>query len=288
MNELVKSYLTRLGLDAEKPSIEALTRLHQAHVEQIPYETFWIHLGQKWGIDAMESFSRAATTRRGGYCFQLNGGFHMLLTHLGYRVSINPANVHGTAGPERIKLENHVAIIAEGLPCENNPDGRWWVDVGLGDALHKQMPLMNASVNQGRMQFGMEAVGENGVGDWHLIADPSCWIAGVNMAEQPSSMSEFEDRHHFNMYSPESGYAKVVTAQLRKPHGKTILRGCVLTKTDGEVVTTHTSRSLTEWQEVLGDEFGLTFENVPEASLKKLWVKVQKIHEEWLQSRECA
>lgn len=288
MNELVKSYLTRLGLDAEKPSIEALTRLHQAHVEQIPYETFWIHLGQKWGIDAMESFSRAATTRRGGYCFQLNGGFHMLLTHLGYRVSINPANVHGTAGPERIKLENHVAIIAEGLPCENNPDGRWWVDVGLGDALHKQMPLMNASVNQGGMQFGMEAVGENGVGDWHLIADTSCWIAGVNMAEQPSSMSEFEDRHHFNMYSPESGYAKVVTAQLRKPHGKTILRGCVLTKTDGEVVTTHTSRSLTEWQEVLGDEFGLTFENVPEASLKKLWVKVQKIHEEWLQSRECA
>lgn len=288
MNELVKSYLTRLGLDAEKPSIEALTRLHQAHVEQIPYETFWIHLGQKWGIDAMESFSRAATTRRGGYCFQLNGGLHMLLTHLGYRVSINPANVHGTAGPERIKLENHVAIIAEGLPCENNPDGRWWVDVGLGDALHKQMPLMNASVNQGGMQFGMEAVGENGVGDWHLIADPSCWIAGVNMAEQPSSMSEFEDRHHFNMYSPESGYAKVVTAQLRKPHGKTILRGCVLTKTDGEVVTTHTSRSLTEWQEVLGDEFGLTFENVPEASLKKLWVKVQKIHEEWLQSRECA
>ena len=212
----------------------------------------------------------------------------MLLTHLGYRVSINPANVHGTAGPERIKLENHVAIIAEGLPCENNPDGRWWVDVGLGDALHKQMPLMNASVNQGGMQFGMEAVGENGVGDWHLIADPSCWIAGVNMAEQPSSMSEFEDRHHFNMYSPESGYAKVVTAQLRKPHGKTILRGCVLTKTDGEVVTTHTSRSLTEWQEVLGDEFGLTFENIPEASLKKLWVKVQKIHEEWLQSRECA
>lgn len=288
MNELVKSYLTRLGLDAEKPSIEALTRLHQAHVEQIPYETFWIHLGQKWGIDAMESFSRAATTRRGGYCFQLNGGFHMLLTHLGYRVSINPANVHGTAGPERIKLENHVAIIAEGLPCENNPDGRWWVDVGLGDALHKQMPLMNASVNQGGMQFGMEAVSENGVGDWHLIADTSCWIAGVNMAEQPSSMSEFEDRHHFNMYSPESGYAKVVTAQLRKPHGKTILRGCVLTKTDGEVVTTHTSRSLTEWQEVLGDEFGLTFENVPEASLKKLWVKVQKIHEEWLQSRECA
>ncbi|MEZ2601746.1 arylamine N-acetyltransferase family protein [Kluyvera intermedia] len=288
MNDLVKAYLARLGLDAEKPSIEALTRLHQAHVERIPYETFWIHLGQDWGIDAMESFRRAATTRRGGYCFQLNGGLHTLLTHLGYRVSLHPANVHGAEGPEHIKLENHAAIIAEGLPSETNPNGRWWVDVGLGDALHEQMPLMNTTVCQDSMQFGMEAVGKGGVGDWHLIADPSCWIAGVNMAEQCASMSDFVDRHHFNMHSPESGYAKVVTAQLRKPHGKTIMRGCVLTKTDGEAVTTHTSTSLPEWQDVLGDEFGLTFENVPETSLKKLWIKVQKIHEEWRQAREGA
>lgn len=288
MNDLVQTYLTRLGLDAEKPSIEALIRLHRAHVERVPYETFWIHLGQNWGIDAMESFTRAATTRRGGYCFQLNGGLLTLLSHLGYRVSINPANVHGAEGPEHVKLENHAAIIAEGLPSENNPNGRWWVDVGLGDALHEPMPLMNTVVNQDAMNFGMEVVGKNGVGDWHLIADPTCWIAGVNMADQPVSMSYFVDRHHFNVHSPESGYAKVVTAQLRKPHGKTILRGCVLTKTDGDVVTTHTSTSLPEWLEVLGDEFGLTFENVTETSLKKLWVKVQKIHEKWLQTRESA
>lgn len=288
MNDFVQTYLTRLGLDVEKPSIEALIRLHRAHVERVPYETFWIHLGQNWGIDAMESFTRAATTQRGGYCFQLNGGLITLLSHLGYRVSINPANVHGAEGPEHVKLENHAAIIAEGLPSENNPNGRWWVDVGLGDALHEPMPLMDTVVNQDAMHFGMEVVGKNGVGDWHLIADPTCWIAGVNMAEQPVSMSYFVDRHHFNMHSPESGYAKVVTAQLRKPHGKTILRGCVLTKTDGDVVTTHTSTSLPEWLAVLGDEFGLTFENVTETSLKKLWVKVQKIHEEWLQTRESA
>nr|WED69209.1 arylamine N-acetyltransferase [Pectobacterium colocasium] len=160
------------------------------------------------------------------------------------------------------------------------------VDVGLGDALHKQMPLMNTTVNQGSMQFGMEAVGEDGVGDWHLTADPSCWIAGVSMADQPANMSDFIDRHHFNVHSPESGYAKVVTAQLRRPDGKTILRGCVLTKTDGKVVTTHTSASLPEWLDVLSAEFDLTFDNVPAESLTKLWAKVRQIHEEWLQSRD--
>ncbi|MBN3216220.1 arylamine N-acetyltransferase family protein [Pectobacterium polaris] len=286
MNQLVAAYLNRLGLDAETPSLQALTRIHRAHVERIPYETFWIHLKEGWGIDPLESFRRAATTRRGGYCFQLNGGLYTLLTQLGYRVSLNPANVHGVEGPERIKLENHVAIIAEGMSCESNPNGRWWVDIGLGDALHEQMPLINATVHQGLMKFGMEAVGEDGVGDWHLTADPSCWIAGVSMADEPTDMGNLSDRHHFNVFSPESGYAKVVTAQLRQPNGKTVMRGCVLTKTDGNVVTTHTSASLPEWLDVLREEFGLTFDNVSDESLKTLWSRVQKNHEEWLQSRD--
>lgn len=98
MNQLVTAYLNRLGLDAETPSLQALTRIHRAHVERIPYETFWIHLKEGWGIDPLESFRRAATTRRGGYCFQLNGGLYTLLTQLGYRVSLNPANVHGVEG----------------------------------------------------------------------------------------------------------------------------------------------------------------------------------------------
>lgn len=285
MNNLVAAYLNRLGLGAEPPSLQALTRLHNAHVERIPYETFWIHLSEGWDIDPMECFKRTATARRGGYCFQLNSAFHTLLTHLGYRVSINPANVHGAEGPEKIKLENHAAIIAEGLPCDNNPHGRWWVDVGLGDALHEQMPLKNTIVHQRPMQFGMEAVGDEGVGDWHLTADPSCWIAGVSMADQPSKMTDFLDRHHFNVHSPESGYVKVVTAQLRQPNGKTILRGCVLTITDGEIVTTHTSESLPEWLDVLRDKFGLTFDHVPVAELLKLWAKVRHIHEEWLQTQ---
>ena len=236
----------------------------------------------------MECFIRTATSRRGGYCFQLNSSLHELLARLGYRVSLNPANVHAEGGPEHIKIENHVAIIAEGMKCESNPGGRWWVDVGLGDALHEQMPLMEGIVHQGSMRFGMEAVAADGVGDWHLTADPSCWVAGVSMAEQPVDTRYFLERHHFNVHSPDSGYAKVVTAQLRRPNGKTVLRGCVLTDTQGDIVTTHISESRSEWLDVLRDTFGLTFEHVPETAMAALWVKVRLIHEEWLRSRDSA
>jgi len=59
------AYLARLGLEAEPPSAEALIRLQRAQVEQVPYETLWIHTGQRWGVDLSESVARIANGRRG-------------------------------------------------------------------------------------------------------------------------------------------------------------------------------------------------------------------------------
>lgn len=36
----VPAYLARLGLEHEPPSVDALFRLHKAHVERVPYEDF--------------------------------------------------------------------------------------------------------------------------------------------------------------------------------------------------------------------------------------------------------
>ena len=41
----------RLRIDAEPPSVDALHRIHRAHVDRIPYETTWIQLGEQWTID---------------------------------------------------------------------------------------------------------------------------------------------------------------------------------------------------------------------------------------------
>lgn len=66
--ELRGAYLGRLGLDAEPPSFDALQRLHRRQVERVPYETLWIHAGEQWGIDPLDSVVRIAVAGRGGYC----------------------------------------------------------------------------------------------------------------------------------------------------------------------------------------------------------------------------
>ena len=136
--ELRAAYLARLGLEAEPPSADALLRLHRAQVEQVPYETLWIHTGEGWGVDVRASrWRRSPTEGRGGYCFHLNGAFSVLLESLGYDVTRHVGGVHGPDGPTEQEMANHLVLTVAGLPTDDNPDGTWYVDAGLGDALHE-------------------------------------------------------------------------------------------------------------------------------------------------------
>src|SRR4051794_24285635 len=168
--ELQAAYLRRLELEAEAPSVDALQRLHRAEVEQVPYETVWIHTGERWSIDVEESVQRIATEGRGGYCFHLNGAFGALLSSLGYSVQRHVGGVHGPGGPEGYELTNHLVLTVADLPTDDHPGGVWYVDAGLGDALHEAVPLRAGAFVQAPFALSVEAT-PGGVGDWHLTHD---------------------------------------------------------------------------------------------------------------------
>src|SRR4029078_12639013 len=76
-------------------------------------------------------------------------------------------------------------------------------------------------------------------------------FTGVSLVDEPVAMDVFAARHLYNSTSPESACAKTVTAQRRHATGTTVMRGCVLTRRDGDMVTTRTCESLHEWLDVL-------------------------------------
>jgi len=274
------AYLARLGLDAEHPSPGALGRLHRAHVERVPYETFWIHLGEGWGIDPAAAARRIATGRRGGYCFHLNGAFALLLGHLGYEVTRHVAGVHDADGPNPANMTNHLALAVHGLPTDRNPAGRWYVDAGLGDAVHEPLPLVSGVYRHGPMRFALTAP-EDGAADWHLAHDPTGSFAGVSISADVTGMEAFEARHHFNATSPESSFARTVTAQRRHAGGVDAVRGCVLSHRVGAATTTVTFERRADWLAILADEFGLHLTASP-ATIGALWARVRRAHEAWL------
>ena len=175
-------------LTFENPSVEGLQRLHRRHVERIPYETMWIHLGEAWGIDAVDAVVRIARQGRGGYCFHLNGAFSELLRSLGYAVTRHVGGVHGAGGPDEEMMSNHLVLTVSGLPANQNPSGTWYVDAGLGDALHQALPLgLQPCVAAGGVDAGKwgwaRAVGTREVVlDDLALALPPAFAAGDELA----------------------------------------------------------------------------------------------------------
>jgi N-hydroxyarylamine O-acetyltransferase len=279
-DSLVQRYLGRLGVEPAPPSVDALAALHCAHVERVPYETFWLHLGQRWGITAEESMRHIALEGGGGYCFHLNGAFAVLLARLGYTVTQHRAGVHGADGPRADTIGNHVALTVHDLPSDANPAGRWYVDLGLGDAIHAPLPLTAGAYRQGPTVFTIG--GADGVGDWSLGNDPSGSFSGVSVLAAPVDLEVFSSRHEFNATSSESSFARTVTAQRRDAYGIDIMRGCVLTHR-AESISTVTFERRSDWLDALADVFGLRLA-VPSTVIEALWGRVREAHETWVAS----
>ena len=276
----VAAYLTRLGLDAEPPSVDGLARLHAAHVERVPYETLWIHLGERWTTDPLAALRRVAHQRRGGYCYQLNGAFALLLQSLGYRVTRHVGGVHHGSDPDPAAMSNHLVLVVHDLPDERSTDGRWYVDAGLGDALHHPLPLVSGEHEQGPFRLRLDPT-DDGVGDWHLTHDPAGSFGGMSFLIEPADPEAFDDRHAFLSTSPESGFVRTMTAQCRHADRVDVLRGLTLSRLGVDTTWTGTLERRRDWLGALADVFGL----VPDPTVHDigaLWARARDQHESWL------
>lgn len=276
----MEAYLRRLGVDAEPPSIDGLFRIHRAHVDRVPYETTWIHLGEPWSVDTDAAFERIAEGGRGGYCFHLNGSLARLLTMLGYDVSLHIGGVHGPE-PSDNDLTNHLVLTVAALPTDDNPAGQWYVDAGLGDALYEPLPLIAGSYEQGPQTFALTET-PGGLGDWHFSHDAHGSFPGMNWRSTGATIEDFAACHEYLSTSPESGFVKTVTAQRRQQDCVSAIRGLTFTKRDldGSSSTFVTSRD--DWFELLADHFNLRLDGADADAKDRLWTSAKASHEAWL------
>jgi len=81
----VEAYLARIGVKRQEPSREYLDALVHAHQCTIPFETLDVTDYHRLGsLHTADLFDKVITRKRGGYCFELNGLFVLLLQALGF------------------------------------------------------------------------------------------------------------------------------------------------------------------------------------------------------------
>jgi len=284
--DIVPGYLRRLGLDHPgPPSVEALTAIHRAQVERIAYNTIDIHLGRRTVVDPYQAAQRVVATGRGGYCFHLNGGLSSLLAALGYDVRWHRGGVWSSVDEVPLQpFANHLALTVHGLPSPENPDGTWFVDAGLGDALHEPMPLQPGPNQQGPFSYGLEPSAHLS-GGWQFRHDPLGSFVAMDFEPGLATPADFAGSHEHLSTSPDSNFVKFISVQRRDASGVNKLISCTLRRVDAAGERDRFLGTQTEWLDALAGVFGLTLDDVEEVERTALWREAQAAQEAWERSQ---
>ncbi|MEA4966414.1 MAG: arylamine N-acetyltransferase [Oscillospiraceae bacterium] len=122
----IPSYFRRLGYEGRaQGDLATLTALMQRHQQTIPFENLDIFdFGRQIWLDTAALFQKLVVNRRGGYCFELNGLFFVLLQELGF--SCYPVAARVVMGKTtRPPLTHRAAVVML-------DGGKYYCDVGFG------------------------------------------------------------------------------------------------------------------------------------------------------------
>jgi N-hydroxyarylamine O-acetyltransferase len=213
-------YLRRLGVVEDgAPSPERLRELHAAHLMRVPFENLSIHLDEPILLGPRDLVDKILRRHRGGFCFELNGAFAMLLSALGYRVTHLAARVW--VGERFGLLFDHLVLAVD---C---PD-RWLVDVGFG--AHSLHPLrLMPGVDQ-QDPGGTFRIVEGEDGDVDVLRNGR---VQYRVERRPRLLADFEPMCWWHQTSPKSHFTRSLTCTLQRPDGRITISGNRLIETVG-------------------------------------------------------
>jgi N-hydroxyarylamine O-acetyltransferase len=277
-----KALLQRIGIDRYDgpPRLEALSQLHAAFVDQVPYETVQYQLTPGGPLEPEDVAKRIIARETGGYCFQLNGTFALLLTELGYRVRMHRGGVQTVNRPGDID-GSHMVLTVSGLV--EDPDRQWLVDAGLGDGLRYPMPLETGEMEQ--YPFTVRLRPSEKTDGWRLDHDPRASLIGMDFESEPVTLEAFAAQHAALSADPASPFVRLASAFRRTPESVVVLRSVGLSETFSDRVDSTLLENRADYFTALADVFRLPLPHYSAADRDTLWRRVWSQYEDFVRSQ---
>ena len=259
------AYLARIGFSGQaRPDRATLEAVHRRHLLSIPYENLDVQLGRPLITSPEVAFQKLVASRRGGWCYEMNGTLGVALAAIGFSVTRLAGAVMRSAMGDA-NLGNHLVLKVD-LPA-----GPVIADVGFGDGPIGPFDLRAGRFRSGLFDFELEDLGD---GWWRMHNHPYGGAPNFDFQPQAADERVLSARCDFLQKSETSPFVQNVVAQIHREDGLRLLRGRVLRTVTADGASDHLLGSAEELIGVLHEDFGL---DVPEAA--GLWPKIVARHE---------
>ena len=254
-HEQVSAYLDRIGVpeDVTAPDGATLRRLHSAHLHAVPFENLSIRLGEPVPLDGMALYEKIVGRRRGGFCYELNGLFALLLEALGYRVHRLSARTFSTAQGYSPPLDHLVLHVVD------DAGDTWLADVGFGR--HTEFPLRFDDRSDQKDPGGLFRIAENDDAEFTVLRDGE---SQYRVDPKPLALADFTQACWWQCTSPESHFTQNIVCSRLTDDGRVTLTGEELITTDGAGRRVEEVTSDEQLLALLRDRFGIELTKAPQ------------------------
>jgi N-hydroxyarylamine O-acetyltransferase len=248
-------YLRRISVSPPVHADAAGFRmLHRAHQLSVPFENLSIHLGEPISLDEDDLVSKIVDRRRGGFCYELNGAFGLLLETLGAQVTRVSARVYFD-GQRLGPPFDHMALVVR-LPDGTGP---WLADVGFGR--HSVYPLPFGSRSEQDDPAGRFLLADAADGDVDVLKDGE---PQYRVELRGRSLADFVPTCWWQQTSPMSHFTQgTICSRLTEDGGRVSISGRTLIRSSNGSRAEQQLASDDELLSAYRDHFGVTLDHVP-------------------------
>ncbi len=247
----VEKYLNRIKYKGfPKADFDTLRQLHLHHLLNVPFENLDIHLGRKIVLEPEVLYKKIVESRRGGFCYEMNGLFYEIITFLGFkakRVSARVFNDNGVPGREF----DHMAIIVD-IGGE-----KWLADVGFGESFLEPLKLVpDIEQPQYGKIYKIVKVDEE-IFKTVFSEDRKEYKDMYLFSIKPRELAEYNEMCVYQQESPDSHFIKNTICTLARTGGRITLSGLKLIETKDGVKTETVLKNTDEYKIKLKKLFGI-------------------------------
>ncbi len=231
---LIRSYLDRIGIEKiEYPSLKYLSKLQNQHLLSIPFEDLDIP-ARRIELDLEKIYNKIIPTKRGGFCYELNGLFHWLLTSLDFKVDMLSARVFNSKKNEFGPEFDHMTLIV-------HLDKDYLVDVGFGDSFRVPLEFPEGEIEDVSGHYRLRQHGTDSTdtlingNSFELVKEyENEWIPQYLSTLKSREFTDYKAMCNFQQDSPTSHFRTRMLCTIATEEGRITLSNDSLTITKGK------------------------------------------------------
>ncbi len=251
-NAWLDAYFDRVQYSGpSNASLETLRALHMAHVFTVPFENLNIHMGRPIDLDPEILISKIVHQTRGGYCFEMNGLFALVLEAMGFKLDRLLARILFGRDPAKLNPRTHQLLLVH-IGKE-----RWMVDVGYGarglmapllfEVGHTERQFMDHFALRHDDTLGYVLQGEI-EGDWKNLY---CFSL------EPNLPVDYIVPNYYTSTWPQSHFVQQRICAMPARTGRLAMTNATLKITSNGVTTETHAENHAQYLAMLRDHFGI-------------------------------